>query len=94
MADIKETKELLVGVNEMSILIISVLKDGFQAGEDIAKIVEKLTTDAAFREKMMASYEGIQNMPDEVKDISLAEGVELGMIQLSYVPKLLEALKK
>lgn len=94
MAGVKEAKEVLVGVNELSIFLISILKDGFQASEDISAIIAKITTDSDFRAKLIAAYEGIQAMPEEIKDIDLAEGLELGMVQFQYVPKILDALKK
>lgn len=94
MAGVKETKELLVGVNELALILVARLKDGFQASEDIAAIIAKLQADEDFKAKMKAAYDGVAAIPDEVKDLDLAEGIELALAQAAYVPKILEAAKK
>ena len=89
---IKELKEALIGVNELSILIASRMKDG--AGlDDAMAIWEKLKNDEDFKNKMVAAYEGIGMVPAELKQIDLAEGIELAMLQAGYVPKIIAAIK-
>lgn len=94
MADVKETKELFIGVNELSLFLVEVLKDGFQLKEDISAIIAKLTSDSEFRKKLQSAYEGVSAVKEEIKDLSVSEGVELVNLQASYVPKIVEALKK
>lgn len=91
---IKETQELLVGVNELSIELVGLLKDGFQPGTDVAQFVADLQTKPDFLAKLKAAGDNVSAIPDEVKDLSLAEGVQLIMVQAQYVPKILEAAKK
>lgn len=91
---IKETKEVLIGVNELSIFLITLLKDGFQLQQDIAAIIAKLSTDDSFKQKLSEAYAGITSVGNEIKDITVAEGAELAIIQASYLPKIIEALKK
>lgn len=90
--EVKEVKELLIGLNEISLLLLSVFKDGVQA-QDIAVILKKVEENPELCEKLKAAYNGIDQIAAELKDLSLAEGVELGMIELGYIPKLIAALK-
>lgn len=90
---IKETSELLIGVNELSVVIAGLLKDGAQVG-DAAALFDKIKNDAVFKEKLQAAYDQVNQVPVEVKDLSLAEGVQLAVLQAQYVPKILAAVKK
>lgn len=92
--DIKETKEAIIGVNEVALLLILRLKDGIQLVEDISAIVGKLMSDAEFQEKLHAAYDNIKLVPEEIKDIQINEVIELVGLQSTYVPKILDALKK
>lgn len=90
---IKETKEALVGVNELAVLLVLRLKDG--AGfDDIMAIWEKLGNDQEFKQKLSDAVKGISEVPAEVKDIDLNEGIDLARLQLDYLPKYIDALKK
>lgn len=91
---IKETKEALVGVNELSIALIGTLKDGFQPVKDVTELYAKLAADPVVSAKLMDAYANIGAVPAEVKDLDVAEGMELAGVQLAYVPKLIEAFKK
>lgn len=90
---IKETQDLLVAGNEIAVLAVAQLKDGFQLGEDFAAVWAKIRDNADFRLKMQVAYEGIAAVPAEVKDIDLQEAMILAGVQLSYVPKYIEAIK-
>jgi hypothetical protein len=89
---IKEAKEAIIGVNELAIFIASRLKDGVGV-DDVMAVWEKLKDDEEFKTKIVAAYEGISLVPEEIKDMSLQEGLELAVIQVSYVPQLLAAIK-
>jgi len=91
---IKETKEALVGVNELSLALISVLKDGFQFVDDMTALWSKLQGDTEVNAKMKAALENISMVPAEIKDLDAAEGVELAIEQAKYVPKIIDAFKK
>lgn len=88
MHGIKETQELLDGVNELALIVIKHLKDGAQV-EDVIKIAGELVAS----EKMKAALEGFDAVKDEVKDIDVKEAMELVVLQAQCVPKILEALK-
>lgn len=90
---IKETLEALVGVNEVAILLATRLKD-WVGVDDFAAVWEKLQNDAEFKAKLEAAYNGVAQVPTEIKDLEISEVVTLVMTQAAYVPKLVEALKK
>ena len=77
---IKETKEALDGLNEVAVEIVKVAKDGIQV-KDAATIVEDLITKPEFKAKLVAAVEGINLVPAEIKDLDLAEGVELAKFE-------------
>ena len=90
---IKETKEALIGVNEVSLELAKKFKDGVQV-TDFTEFYSKLTSDADFKAKVQAAYEGYKAIPDEVKDIDGGEGLELAVVQLDYTPKFLDVFSK
>ncbi len=93
MYPIKETKELLIGLNELSLLLIDRLKDGIGM-DDMTAIWAKLRDDEEFKAKIEAAYKDANKIPAEVKDIDLAEGLDLVQAQIAYIPKIIEKLKK
>lgn len=90
---IKETKEALDGLMQMSMVLALVLKDGTQIG-DIATIFEKIATDSVLRGKIQAAFEGMGKIPDEITHITVQEGMELAMMMLSFVPQFIAILGK
>ena len=85
---IKETKELLKGINKLVLIFVREFKDGFQV-EDLVTIFTKLAMDKELRE----AISGMDQLKGEFKDISLEEGIELGQELLSLVPKIIAELK-
>jgi hypothetical protein len=93
MLGIQETKEVLIASNELTLVVIKHVKDGI-AVSDIPAIVSELIASDSFKLALVDAITGITNVPAEIKDIDFVEGMELAKVQLGYVPKLLEALKK
>jgi hypothetical protein len=91
--DIKETKEALIAINELGVKIASLAKDGLQVADGLA-LVALLSADSDLQSKLLAAFQGVQAVPAELKELDINEGVELVVLQASYVPKILEALKK
>lgn len=91
--NIKETKEVLVAVNELGIKIAGLVKDGAQVS-DIVALVALISADADLQAKLLAAFQNAGAVSAEVKDIDINEGVELVVLQASYVPQILAALKK
>lgn len=90
---IKESCEMLKGVNEVSLFLCQRLKDGVQL-EDATEFYKKLTADEEFKKVVGDAYEGYQKIPAEIKDVDAGEGLELAQVQLDYVPKYVETFKK
>lgn len=90
---VKETKEFMIGINEISLLLVQRFSDGMQL-DDATAIWDKIRNDPDFRAKVEAAYDNYQLIPKELGDLDMAEGMELGATQLQYVPKFLTALKK
>lgn len=89
---IKELKEVVVAANEISLFIITRLKDGVGIDDALAAY-QKLTQDAEFKKLITDAHDGLSTVGGEIKDIDLAEGLELLMLQAGYVPRYVEALK-
>lgn len=93
MTDVKNVKEVLVALNMVSLVLIKQLRDGFQVADVGAAILEIMASDET-KAALVAAIEGITALPAEIADFQLAEGIELALVQLDYLPKILEALKK
>lgn len=93
MESIKELSEAIVGVNEVGIELIKQFKDGVQFS-DFEAFYMAFTQNLDFKNKVLAAYEGLSKVPAEIKDLDLTEGIQLLMLQSSYVPRIVEALKK
>ena len=89
---IKELKEVVEAVNEVSLVLVKLLKDGVQL-VDAVSLVDQVITNAELKAKLVAATEGISKIPSEVKDIDLQEVLELASLEIVFVPKLVAALK-
>lgn len=92
-AGIKETKEVLDGLSDLGAFIIEKAKDGLQAQDGI-DIVSKIMLDPGFKAKMDSMVSGIQNVPNEIKDLDISEGFELIKEGYEGYKQIIEALKK
>lgn len=93
MAGIKETTEVLVAANELALFLIKRIKDGIGV-DDAAAIYEIIVGDGEFKQQIIAAVENIQAVGDELSDIDVTEAVGLGVMQIQYIPKIVDALKK
>jgi hypothetical protein len=93
MSDIKETKELLKGILAVAKVSAEIFKDGVQA-QDLVDGYLKLAGDPVKKAELEAAIAGISGVSAEVKDLSLAEGVELLVVVAQELPALLAAFKK
>ena len=91
--DVKESREALVAINQLSVLLIKQFKDGIQMA-DFMELYAKILADPEVKAKMMAAYEGVSKIPAEMKDIDLKEIIELSSLQLSFLPEIIDAIKK
>lgn len=85
---IKETKEVLIALNELSLFIIERAKDGVGFDDAIA-----LFGHSELKGKLLQAFDGVKDVKAELDNLSLEEGLELGQVQISYVPKIVAAVK-
>jgi len=91
---IKETQEGVNGILLLAALIATQLKDGFQAGQDIEAIWAALKNDVELNKALKDAYEGSGQIPSELKDLDVMEGVQLVMGSAPGVMKIAAALRK
>lgn len=89
---VKETKEVLVAVGDLAVLLVEVLKDGVQIS-DALKIADALMKRPELLIELKAALDGIEEVPAELKDISLDEGIELAKVSAEIVKKVVAAAK-
>ena len=87
-----DLESVLVGVNELSLELIKVLKDGVQI-TDAIQLFEDFKSSADLQAKLLAAASAIKSVGADVKDLDMEGGLALASIEISYVPKLLAALK-
>jgi len=92
-AGVEEVKSVTIAANELMILLLSRFKDGAQLG-DFLFIFDKVVMDPEFKKIMADAYTNYEKIPDELQDIDMAEMLALASIQMSYLPRILGALKR
>ena len=86
---IDETKEMLNGLFGLTFLFAEVFHDGMQVS-DFLRIFMKLQTDKRFIE----AFEGIKQVPKEVKDIDLNEAFEIIQEVIPHIEKIINTMVK
>lgn len=90
---IKETREAVAALEEITVLLIERLKDGLQLGPDVSAALQKWTQDAQFKDRIMAGLSGIRDVGPEIKDLSVSEGFQLMPDLARFGNRVFEALK-
>lgn len=85
---IKETKEAILAITILGAFVAERAKDGFKL-DDLTALVSKFVLDADFKAKLEAGVNGLDKVGGELKDLDIAEIVEL----LTIVPELLKLLE-
>jgi hypothetical protein len=93
MSDVKETKELVVGLLKLSALLAEAFKDGVQA-QDAVAIWAKIQSDEALKAALVEAYNGADKVKEELKDISVAEALEIVAVCIPEIKALIEAVAK
>jgi hypothetical protein len=89
----KETKEALHAVLEIVTFIIERMKDGVGV-DDAFALYSKMTSDSVFKEKLKAGYEGLDQVRNELSNLSNEEITSLGFDMAPDFIALLFLLKK
>lgn len=85
----RELEELVEGIMELALLLTERFKDGAQA-EDVMAIFMALQSNPKFK----AAITGLGGLKEDVAGFDAARGVDVAVKVLSYVPKILELVKK
>lgn len=89
----KETKELVVGLLKVAVLLADVLKDGAQV-QDVAAVIAKIQGDEVLKAALLAAYNDIELVKEEMKDIDAVKGLEVAMAALPEIAALIKAVAK
>lgn len=92
MQGIKETKESLVGMLALTQVLAKHFKDGVQT-KDFLAIYSDIINDEELKQKLQDAFEGYKLIDDELKSITLSEGVELLVAVVPEIEKLIEELR-
>ena len=90
---IKETKEVLIALNEIGLVVYPIVKDGVQVYDDMKALIEAILSNSDFRQAIADAVDKVMDVPAEISDIDLQEGIELIGTQLEYLKKLVDVLK-
>jgi hypothetical protein len=90
---IKETSEMIVALNKVSLLLLSHFKEGAKLSNFI-DLYAKINADKELQEAVKVAYEDYKLIPVEIKDADAGEALELAALQIEYVPQILEVLGK
>ncbi len=89
----KETKEMVVAINEVILCLLNVFKDGVGV-MDFVHLFESIQANDGLRSKLSAAYENYKSIPEEVGHASPSDTFSIVLMQMEYLSKILEALKK
>ena len=89
---VKETKEALVGFIKLAAMLATEFKDGVQA-TDIAPIIVKMQSEP-LKSALLDAYNGIEEVPSELRDVSLVEAMTLIPGLIDALGDLVQAVKK
>ena len=92
IAGLKETKEAMVGLLKIAALLAEVLKDGAQA-DDVSVVIAKMMSDETLKAALLEAYNGIDQVPTELGDLSLVEGFSLVGFAVPELMKIILKLK-
>lgn len=88
----KEIGDVLEAIFEVAVALIQVGSDGFQMS-DLNELWEKLWADDDARKKLQDAYEGIDNVGEEIEDLSLNESMSLAMRLIPNIIRIVEAIR-
>lgn len=84
-----ETKEVLIALMAIGKAMAKASKDGLDLGDLVA-----LVGNEEVKAALALAAVNVSKVPAEIKDIDLAEGLELVVAMVKEVPALLESFKK
>lgn len=92
MATIKETKEAVDALLDLSLEIAKLSKDGVTLSD--ATLLFAKMQEEPLKSKLALAVENAKAIPSEVKDIQLSEAIELGLMAMPKIVKLAQEISK
>jgi hypothetical protein len=89
---VKETKEALVALNELTLQMIKSFKSGLTL-DSFATFWVNLQNDAELKNKLEAAYENYKVIPEELNNLTVLDSMDLLITQLDYFKKIVVTLK-
>lgn len=90
MADIKELRELVKGIDLLAVSGARVMKDGKIGASDLGVLIDLLSN----AQMLQNAFTGLKQIPAEAKDLDEKELIELGTSLFSIYRKVQEILVK
>lgn len=87
----KDTKEVAVALVVVGACVYEVMKDGFQAIEDISALFQKLTEPGPVKDKLDAAIADIGNVSAEIGDLELMEILDIAAAAIAELMAVLMA---
>lgn len=90
---IQETEEAIEAIMDITIVIATLLKDGYQMS-DITAFIAKLYGDKDLKDSIEKGFRGVSAIPKEMSDLDVSEMVRISTKVLAYIPNILSAIRK
>jgi hypothetical protein len=90
---IQETKELLVALGGLSVVVAQAVKGGGNAAEIGSRIGSALVANPGLIDQVKTAVAGVSEIPAELRDLSLGEIMDLCQVSIQTTKSALEALK-
>lgn len=90
---IQETKDVVIAGNEAGLFLVEQILDPDNFTEDVEDILDKLKEDADFVAKLNEARKGIEQVPDELEDLTIIEGGDLMVTQASFLPRWVKLIR-
>lgn len=89
----KETKEVLVSLNELALIVAKHAKDGLQIS-DVNAVVSDCIASNEFKKAMSAAVENIAQVPTEIKNRTIGDIIEIILVEADYISKIISIFTK
>lgn len=89
---IKETKELVIAINQVGLKVLELAQDGLDL-KDAADLAVEIANNKELKDALALAVEDFQKIPEEFKDLSFKEAIDLASVQVQFIPEILKAIE-
>lgn len=93
MAGIQETKDVMVALADLATIVIKAARGGGTVADVAERVKQAVQACPALVQDLKAAVDGATDVPAELKDLSFAEGIELGGAGLDLARRVVAALQ-